>query len=167
MFVGRWIIIFPTHRSQVMFLLEDHIWKLLIIICILYVSVVGWVVCDVSGDCSAGTFKTKQSTAWPWRWKHHTPLKSQELLTHISEDLNLCQNGCEDVHCLFLWFTLCLLLQMKQRNWSQKMPWSQTQKLKDSCCDVSVKHPLRCRRHRENLRLPSGSSWGAISFILQ
>lgn len=64
------------------------------------------------------------------------------------------------VHCLFV-------LQMKQRKWSQKTPWNQTQKLKNSCCNASVKHPSLCQRRQENLQLLLGSSWGAIFSILQ
>lgn len=51
-------------------------------------SVVRWVFPDVSTDFSAFIFNSKQSTAWPWRRRHHTPLKSLQLLTHILQDLS-------------------------------------------------------------------------------
>lgn len=59
-------------------------------------SVVRWVFPDVSTDFNAFIFNSKQSTTWPWRRRHQTPLKSLELLTHILQDLNPCQNGCEN-----------------------------------------------------------------------
>lgn len=127
-------------------------------------TVVGWVFPAMSRDFSAFIFKSKQSTAWPWRQRHHTFLKSLNYWSISYKTWILVKMAVRtsnfSVHCLFV-------LQMKQRKWSQKMPWNRTQKLKNSCCDASVKRPSLCQQRQENLQLLLGSSWGAISSIFQ